>query len=187
MMTTRILPLLIFTTLSAFSITAQNRFSVEEGEIRFVSEAPLEVIRAQSDALRGLIDIEQQSFAFSLPISTFEGFNSPLQRVHFNENYMESKIYPEATFAGKIIEDIDLTTDAGYDVRVKGKLDIHGVTRERIMRGKISSSGGRIYISCDFDVVLEEHNIRIPRIVHQKIAEVIQVSVEASLKPAPQQ
>jgi hypothetical protein len=167
----------------SLSLHSQHLFNVVEGEIAFVSNAPLEVIRAKSQALRGLIDAEKRTFAFTLSIETFEGFNSPLQRIHFNENYLESNVFPEATFAGKIIEDVDLTQSGTYDVRVKGKLLIHGTERERIMRGTLVVDGETLNISCAFEVVLEEHNIRIPRIVYQKIAEVIQVNVSAELHP----
>jgi hypothetical protein len=44
-------------------------------------------------------------------MQTFEGFNSALQREHFNENYIESNRFPDASFNGKIIEDIDFAKD----------------------------------------------------------------------------
>lgn len=182
----RLCAFIILSGMLTSSASGQQLLHVVEGEIAFVSDAPLEIIRAESDQLRGLIDREKRTFAFTLPISTFEGFNSPLQRVHFNENYLESKIYPNATFAGKIIEDVDLTASGTYDVRVKGKLNIHGVERERIMRVQIVSDGEALHINGTFEVVLEEHNIRIPRIVYQKIAEVINVDVSAELRPVDQ-
>jgi hypothetical protein len=51
---------------------------------------------------------------------SFQGFNSPLQKEHFNENYVESDKFPEASFKGKIIEDQDLTVDGTYELRAKG-------------------------------------------------------------------
>ncbi len=156
-------------------------FELKEGEVYFRSDAPLELIEARSDEMRGLIRIDKRRFAFSIPISTFEGFNSPLQRVHFNENYMESNEYPEATFSGRIIESIDMTKDGTYDVRAKGVLDIHGVEQERIIMGTliIEEEGTVCEIKADFKVLLDEHDIRIPKIVNQKIAEEIYVEVNA--------
>jgi polyisoprenoid-binding protein YceI len=142
----------------------------------------LETIEAVSENLKGVIDIEKRSFAFSVPIRSFEGFNNPLQKEHFNENYLESTIYPNATFAGKIIEDVDLSKDGKYTIRAKGKLNIHGVAQERILKSNVEVKGSSFTLNSDFTVLLEEHNISVPKIVYQKIAEEIQVKVQATFE-----
>lgn len=157
------------------------RYTVTEGTVHFVSDAPLERIEATSRSLRGLVETSGRTFAFSLDIVSFQGFNSPLQRIHFNENYMESGTYPVATFTGKLIEDVDLTRDGTHDVRVKGKLRIHGVEKERIIKASIHIAENTMEIESDFTILLEDHNIRIPRVVHQKIAQVVVVKVRATL------
>ncbi len=102
--------LFILATLLIWSYCpAQEFYRVEDGTIYFKSDAPLELIEATSNKMRGLINPKDNSFAFAVKINTFQGFNSPLQREHFNENYMESKRYPEATFSGRIIENVSLT------------------------------------------------------------------------------
>ena len=160
---------------------AQDFYKLEEGKIHFKSDAPLELIEAASNNLRGLINPRDNTFAFSVKLNTFQGFNSPLQREHFNENYLESKKYPEATFTGKIIEHIDLSQPGNYTIRAKGKLNVHGVEQERIIKSEVVSSGNTLEVSSNFTVLLEEHNIRIPKIVYQKIAEEIQVHIHATL------
>lgn len=173
--------------LSGSPLSAQGGlFEVAGGSIHFTSDAPLELIEARSDQLRGLIDPEKNTFAFSVPMSSFEGFNSPLQKEHFNENYLESPKYPKATFAGKIIEDIDYSQDGVYTIRAKGRMNIHGVERERIIRSRLRIEDGKWTVKSEFKVLLQEHNITIPRIVHQKIAEEIKVVLEAEFqKQAP--
>ena len=151
------------------------------GLVLFQSNAPLEMIKAESTYLRSAIDGETSTFAFTLSIQTFEGFNSPLQRVHFNENYLESHLYPSATFTGQFIEQLHLDTPGVYEVRAKGKLNIHGVNKERILKGKLSISPGEIRLTCGFTVLLEDHDILVPKIVKQKIADEIVVSVEAMI------
>jgi len=158
-------------------------YEVNEGSVYFRSDAPLELIEASSTELKGLINAEERTFAFSVPMSSFEGFNSPLQRVHFNENYMESKQYPNATFSGKIIENIDFTKDGLYTVRAKGQLNVHGIKRERIIRSELQVEEGQIEVHANFTVLLAEHDISIPKIVHQKIAEEIAVEIRAVFLP----
>ncbi|MBL7803936.1 MAG: YceI family protein [Saprospiraceae bacterium] len=159
----------------------QEVFRCDNGSLHFKSDAPLEIIEARSNKMRGLIDPEAQTFAWAVDIKTFEGFNSPLQREHFNENYMESSKYPKATFQGKIIETIDYKKDGTYTVRAKGKLNIHGVEQERIIRGQVTVKGQRMRVQADFTVRLADHDISIPRVVHQKIAEEIAVRVDADM------
>ena len=56
-----------------------------------------------------MIETEKKQFAFSVKVKSFKGFNSGFQKEHFNENYLESEKFPDATFTGKIIEDVDFT------------------------------------------------------------------------------
>lgn len=156
-------------------------YRTAEGTITFKSEAPLEVITATSRKMEGVIDIKAQTFAFSVTIRTFEGFNNGLQRQHFYENYMETNKYPTATFTGKIIEHVDLSIPGTYQVRAKGQLLIHGRSKERIIKTDVISTGTDIKASTSFLVPLFDHQIEVPRIVNQKIAQEIQVSVKATL------
>ncbi|MCE2823325.1 MAG: YceI family protein, partial [Saprospiraceae bacterium] len=82
-------------------------YKCENGKINLKSMAVLEVIEARCNKLRGVIDPSSQSFAWTVEVRYFEGFNSPLQQEHFNENYLESTIYPKATFTGRIIEQVN--------------------------------------------------------------------------------
>lgn len=156
-------------------------YKCENGKITLTSTAALEEIEARCNKLRGVIETENQSFAWTVEVRYFEGFNSPLQQEHFNENYLESSIYPKATFTGRIIEPVNFQQQGPQTVRAKGKLKIHGVEQERILKCQIENKGGKLFIRSTFTVPVADHNIAIPRIVHQKIAEIIQVSVEAVL------
>jgi hypothetical protein len=177
--------ILIFIGLFIFSgrIIAQDVYEVSAGSVNFHSNAPKELIHSVSDKLKGVVDIKKKIFAFKVNIGTFMGFNSPLQREHFNENYMETTAYPEATFTGKIIEDIDFTKDGDYTVRAKGKMNIHGIPQERIINSKVKVKDGKIYIHSDFVVPLSDHDIKIPKVVYEKLAANIDVTIEATLVP----
>ena len=122
---------------------------------------------------------------FSIEIDSFEGFNSGLQKEHFRENYMETEKYPRATFRGKIIEDVDLTKPGTSVIRAKGVFNIHGTEKERIVKVKLNVRDNEIHADAEFEVPLDDHNIRIPKVVNQKIASVIMVEVRAVLKPKP--
>jgi polyisoprenoid-binding protein YceI len=160
---------------------AQTRYSIKRGIVNFTSKAELELIKASSDKLQGLIDPQTNQFAFSVDINSFRGFNSELQREHFNEKYMEIERFPKARFSGKIIEQIDFTANNTYEVRAKGELDIHGVKQTRIIKSRLTVNNGVVTIDAHFTVPLSDHNIAIPTIVRQKIATEILVDLAATL------
>ena len=163
------------------AIAQTNVFKTERGSISFRSEAPLEIITASSSELDGVIDHQAMTFAFVVPISSFKGFNNGLQQEHFYENYLEATRYPEATFTGKIIEDVDLTQPGTYQVRAKGILTIHGRSQERIIKTELISTGTEIRATTNFLVPLVDHQILIPKVVNQKIAQEIKVTVKATM------
>lgn len=163
-----------------YSIHAPSSvYTIKKSTVLFHSNAKLELIKANSGELKGIIDAEKREFAFSIDIKSFDGFNSPLQKEHFNENYMESGKYATASFTGHIIEEDDFTKDGTYIIRAKGKFIVHGVEQERIMQGSLTVKNGVIKLLCSFTVLLSEHNIKIPRIVHEKLASEISVIVNA--------
>ena len=163
-------------------VTAQV-YSCRDGVTKFTSEAPLELIKAQSNKTIGALDVASKNVVFSIDIDTFEGFNSGLQKEHFRENYMETTRYPRATFKGKIIEDVDFSKHGTTIVRAKGIFNIHGTEKEKIVKVKLNIKDNEIHAETDFEVPLEDHNIKIPKVVNQKIASVIMVEVKAQLKP----
>ena len=162
--------------------TSKTVYSCKDGKINFKSDAPMEIIQASSDKVSGNVDVTKRTFAFSVHIRSFEGFNVALQREHFNENYMESEKFPSADFHGKIIEDVDLSKDGIYSVRAKGNFTIHGVEQERIIKATVKVQSNVIHITSKFTVLLKEHNIKIPKVVNEKVASEVVVDVDAEMK-----
>ena len=177
---------LLVTILSLIICTIHHQtviFSSNNGKLSFKSEAPMELINASSNEMKGAIDISKNNFAFRIRIRSFEGFNSPLQKEHFNENYMESEKYPEATFSGKIIETIDFTKKGIYTIRAKGFLMVHGIEQERIIKSEIEITSTGIKVNSSFSILLSDYNIPIPRVVKEKLANEIKVDVSTTLLP----
>lgn len=170
-----------FLLLSAFTGAGDRIYNCNQGVVSFVSAAPLETIRATSKELKGAVDVTNRTFLFTLHVNTFHGFNSGLQREHFSENYLETSQYPQVTFKGKFVEAYDFAANGSYDIRAKGMLEIHGVQQERIIKGKVTIRGDVLTIDSKFPVLLEDHNIRIPRVVYQKISPEIQVTLHAEM------
>lgn len=156
-------------------------YSWQSGKISFFSEAPLENIEAYTESYAAVINPATRKFAFSVQISSFQ-FEKSLMQEHFNENYMESEKYPKGTFTGQINEDVNLLENGKHEVTVTGKLNIHGVEKERTIKANIEVKDKSLTLDSKFQVKLEDHDIEIPKLVIQNIAEVIDVTVSGKLK-----
>ena len=154
----------------------------ENGKVSFLSEAPLELIKASSDKLKGAIDKSRNTFAFAVDIHSFTGFNSELQREHFHENYMQTEKLPMASYSGKFIDQVDFNTNGTYVVRAKGMLLLHGVQKERIIKGVVVVNNNTVDVDAVFTVKLEDHDIKVPKIVYEKIAEEIRIEISMKFK-----
>lgn len=152
-------------------------FQSKSGQVHFRSEAPLELIEGVNTSLRGVIDTAAGTFAFTLSTIDFTGFNSALQQEHFHENYLESNRFPRAIFKGRILDNIQWNGGGVQSFRVKGILTIHGVDQERIIVCEWLQLNKEYRLQSSFKVPLVDHNITIPRVVKQKIAEEILVQV----------
>ncbi len=157
----------------------QEVYINQGGEARFKSNAPLELIQAESKELAGVIDPKKYTFAFTIPINSFDGFNSALQKEHFRENYLETHKFPNATFKGKIIETIDWNKRDIYTIRAKGNFNIHGINHERIIKCSLNVLDNSLMVNSSFEILLKDHEIQVPRVVNQKIAEAIMVEISA--------
>lgn len=156
---------------------------VNRATVRFTSEAPLETITAACTEVKALLDRNDRSFAVQVSVVGFEGFNAPLQREHFQENYMVAKQWPMATFTGRVIEALDMRATGANTVRAKGELTIRGVAQERIIPCTIEVGPDGVRVRSAFEVPVDDHGIRIPRVVQQKVSAVIRVEVDLLFAP----
>ncbi len=102
---------------------------------------------------------------------------------HFNEKYLESDKYPYAEFKGRILDDVDLSKDGEYTVNVQGNLNIHNVIKQYTTKALLKVKQGKIESSATFNVKLVDHQITIPTLLTENIAEVMEVKVSGILAP----
>ena len=102
---------------------------------------------------------------------------------HFNENYLESDIYPHAGFKGNIDnwEQVTLSQQP-QTVSINGIMTIHGVSKEIVETGKIAINNGKVNGAATFKIAVADYNIKIPKIMRQNIAKVVEVNVKLDLK-----
>ncbi|MCP9768899.1 YceI family protein [Lacihabitans sp. LS3-19] len=153
---------------------SQNYYVCKAGQTSFFSETPMENISALDNKVAAVIDTDKNEIAVKITMTDFK-FKNHLMEEHFNENYMESDKFPLGTFKGKIQETVDYSKNGSYDITAVGSLNMHGVTKERTLKGKMEILNGQIKLNCDFEIPLKDHKIDIPTLVIAKIAESIAV------------
>ncbi len=172
-----------FWLLLTTALTAQDKFKTNSGDVEFYSSTPLEDILASNGDVNAILESRSGKFAVVMLVSEFQ-FEKKLMQEHFNENYMESDLYPKAYFSGTI-EAFDLN-GLGKDpleLNIEGKINIHDVSRPLNTRVNVSRVDSQIRLVSSFLIRPEDHDIDIPKIVFKKIAQEVEVSVDLLLSP----
>jgi len=174
-----LLVLLSMIVLAGFS----QRYITKNGHISFYSETPVETIEAHNNQVNSALDISTGDFVFKVLMKSFE-FKKALMQEHFNENYVESDTYPNATFKGKVLDigNYDFSSPGTFEVQVEGDITIHGVTKSISAKGTFTVKDGFVDGSSSFIIRPEDFNIKIPKTSINNIAEEIELTVDVSLK-----
>lgn len=156
-----------------------QKYIARNGHIWFYSQAPMENIEAHNYQATSILDSKTGEMAFSLMIVGFQ-FEKALMQEHFNEKYLHSEKFPKASFKGKILnlDEIDLSENGKYDVKINGDINIHGVTKNIQAEGTLEVQNGKILAKSKFPISVEEFNIEIPDLVKDNIAKVVDVTVD---------
>jgi YceI-like domain len=179
--------LIVFTF--AKTIIAQEKQFTKTGKINFDATVPKspENIDGINKSVVCVLDTKSGAVQFAVMMKGFE-FDRALMQEHFNENYVESNKFPKAEFKGNITNNssVNYTKDGVYPVKVKGKLTMHGETKDVDADGKIVIAAGKINATADFIVPLEDYKIVIPQLVADKVAKNAKIKVDCSLEPLKQ-
>ncbi|OEK07848.1 hypothetical protein A8C32_15310 [Flavivirga aquatica] len=166
--------------LSMFSYS-QGKFLTKQGYTSFFSSSPVEDITADNNQVLSIIDTASSKIAISMLMKSFM-FEKSLMQEHFNENYVESDIYPKAIFKGEILKFSELDGN-NKKATIVGDITIHGVTKKIEIHSTISKTENSIKLSGSFSIRVADFNIEIPKVVVNNISETIKVTFELDHKP----
>jgi len=169
--------------IAAFQVNAQ-KFITKNGKISFYSDGPLEKIEAHNSQVNSALNTETGAIVFKVLMKSFI-FEKALMQEHFNENYVESDKFPNATLKGNVVNssEIDFSQNGTYGATIEGDLTIHGITKKVREEGTFTVSDDGIHGESKFFIKLADYDISIPGAVTGKIAEEIEISVDVNLAP----
>jgi len=173
--------LLIFiavSTLTSWHIAWAQKYKSQGSYVRFYSDAPVEDIEATNIEAKSALDLGTKDIVFSVPVKSFT-FEKSLMQEHFNENYLESDKYPNATFKGKLTG-FSLENTQWQDATATGIMSIHGTDKKDSYTGKIRILRDSVFVEAKFPVSLKDYNIKIPKVVFYNIAEIVEVTLKFS-------
>ncbi|RZK12618.1 MAG: YceI family protein [Flavobacterium sp.] len=165
------------------TLFAQEKMVTKTGKITFEASVPsFEEVKAKNDGATFILNSKTGEVASLALMKSFR-FKIALMEEHFNENYVESDKFPKATFKGKI-ENFDVTalTAVAKEYSIKGKLELHGKSKDVTQTAKIRKTDGGIEIISNFSVNASDFDIKIPNVVKNKVSNKIDVRSEFTVK-----
>ena len=168
---------------TSVGVFGQGKFIAKNAYISFYSSTPMEDILGESNEVVTILNGETGDIAFQALMTTFH-FKRALMEEHFNENYMESTKFPKGKFDGKI-EGFkkEMLTSPVSDIKITGKLSLHGVEKTITVPGTIGLENGKLVASSKFKVTPEDYGIAIPSLVRDKIGKEMEITVKVNYLP----
>jgi polyisoprenoid-binding protein YceI len=170
-----IVALLVMTDIT---LSAQDKYYTKSGRVSFAGKSTFSKVNAENKLVSVVLDTKTGIIQFSLLTKGFE-FKKDLMQKHFNEKYIESDKFPKSVFKGEIFNNIlvKYTIDGVYSVTVKGKLSIHGETKDVEATGTITVKNGRLILNSTFYILIPDYKIKAQ--MNDKVA----ITVDCSLDP----
>lgn len=175
-----IITILLLSAVSTASFA--QKYLTRTGKVSFFSGTPIENIEAFNNETASILDSKSGDIIFQVPIKSFK-FEKETMQEHFNDDYMESSKYPKSEFKGRIddVSKVNFAKNGIYNVVAKGKLSMHGVTRDVTIPGTVVINSGQATLNAKFTVIPQDYDIKIPSMVASKIAKKIEITVNSIL------
>jgi hypothetical protein len=165
-------------------VFSQEKLISKSGTIIFDASFPsFDEVRGTNKNVTFVLNPATGEIASLAIMKGFE-FKIALMEEHFNESYMETNQYPKAIFRGQI-EGFDINDLMGEfkDYIIKGKLELHGTTKEINANARISKTGSRVTIFSSFPVNTSDFSIPIPALIKYKLASKVNIKIAVILIP----
>ena len=186
------LGLLVLTT----SVYAGSRTSMvvprgdTESRVQFVSDAPLEKITGVGDGVSGAVQFDPSAVkatkgTLTLDVASIKT-NLALRDEHLQgPDWLDAKKYPKIKFTIAKVEGSDaLAPNRTQELKVKGKLFMHGVTRDEVATAKVRwVPADGVHVRAEFNVNLTRYNISVPSLVRLKVSDEINLNIMLKVKP----
>ena len=166
--------ILLFCFITSISWAQEStQFVDKQGEITFFSYTSVENIEASNYQVVSVFKPSSSDIALRILMRAFT-FEKALMQEHFNESYIESDLFPEATFVGKMINfNINTTLQTK---QIEGQFTLHGITKKIVFNAKVLKTNDTYEITGTLKVPVKDYEIKIPGLLAPNIAETISIN-----------
>ncbi len=192
-MSTILAAVTVFLTVQVVTVCAEE-YQVDRdaaNSVVFYSRAPLEDFEGVTDDIDGYILWVSMDAAPVTPPRAGEFYfevnldgldtGIGLRNRHMRENYLETEKYPFVSFKGAVTG-VQQVSDSTFEIQSSGVFDLHGVSQERSITVRTSPTAQGYHVTGEFIVRLEDHKVKVPRLMFLKIDQNIRISVNFYLK-----
>lgn len=172
--------LLLILFICTRSFSQDTEFIERQGMVTFFSYTAVENIQATNTQTLSLFNPKTQEIAVRILMKAFT-FKKSLMHEHFNESYIESDLYPEAAFEGKI-EKFDPQESTQTKI-IKGNFTLKNITKSIEIKATIVKEKASYSINGNLDVLIDDYNIEVPALLSPNISK--KIEVKFSFKYAP--
>lgn len=139
--------------------------------VTFEASVPIfEPVAAKNNNAKGALNTRRGYISFEIPMKSFR-FEKSLMEEHFNDNYLETSRYPKANFKGVIEKyNSDTLSNISKTYKIKGKITIHGKSKNITVTGKLKKTDKGIELLTEFSLKTDDFDIDIPYLIRDKIA-----------------
>lgn len=176
--------LLFVVALFANRAVAQEKYITKKGHVYFMSHTDAIDIDANNYQVACILDTQTGEMVFKVLIKAFK-FTLATAEEHFNETYMESDKYPTAAYKAKItnLAEVNFKKDGTYTAKLEGDMTLHGVTNKRQDVGTITVKGGKISANANFKIAIDDYQIKVPKLVADRVAKIVDCKINLSFDP----
>ena len=155
---------------------AQKEMMTIKGHVNFEASVPLfEEVNATNETAQCVLNTKNGEITIVVQMKDFH-FKLSLMETHFNEKYLESNRYPNATLKGKIQGfNWHIIGTTAKEFKMKGKLDIHGKSKEITTILYLKKIENGLEIISDFNLNIHDFDIEIPQMLSMKVAEKVNI------------
>ena len=153
------------------TVDAQKIYSTRNGKISFSAPSDEDVKAVNNEVTSRIADNGQMTF--SLLIKGFK-FKFAEMQDHFNDQYLESTLFPRADFKGTIVNvsDINFSKNGTYKVTVKGDLNMHGIQKNITVNGTVEVKDGKLSVLAQFTAIMKDFNINSSKVTDKALIEI---------------
>ena len=172
--------LFLFLLICMKGVSQNAEYIERQGEVTFFSYTSVENIQAKNTQTLSLFNTKTQEIAVQILMRAFV-FQKSLMHEHFNESYIESDLYPKATFEGKI-ENFN-ANELSQTKLIKGIFTLRNISKPVALKAKISKIDDNFAIEGALDVFIDDYSINVPALLSPNISKKIEVTFNFKYAP----